>query len=87
MISPLSASPTPANRSAYRQKDIGCLPVKYEKKKFALVGEPHYAVWYGNVNDTAVNIVVVEAKSVDPPISSDSGKLRITRMMIGRKLG
>lgn len=38
-------------------------PVKYEKKKFALVGKPDYAVWYGNADDTAVNIVVVEAKS------------------------
>ncbi|KAJ5209159.1 hypothetical protein N7449_003538 [Penicillium cf. viridicatum] len=38
-------------------------PVKYEKKEFALVGKPDYAVWYGNVDDTAVNIVVVEAKS------------------------
>ncbi|KAJ5828037.1 uncharacterized protein N7525_006290 [Penicillium rubens] len=38
-------------------------PVKYDKKKFALVGKPDYAVWYGNIDDTAVNIVVVEAKS------------------------
>ncbi|KAJ6183701.1 hypothetical protein N7519_005002 [Penicillium mononematosum] len=40
-------------------------PVKYEKKRLALVGKPDFAVWYGNVNDTAVNIAVVEAKSVD----------------------
>ncbi|KAJ5535389.1 hypothetical protein N7527_001643 [Penicillium freii] len=38
-------------------------PVEYDKKKFTLVGKPDYAVWYGNVNDTAVNIVIVEAKS------------------------
>ncbi|KAJ5401085.1 hypothetical protein N7465_011574 [Penicillium sp. CMV-2018d] len=39
-------------------------PVKYEKK-FALVGKPDYAVWHGNVDDIAVNIIVVEAKSQD----------------------
>ncbi|KAJ5398769.1 hypothetical protein N7465_009258 [Penicillium sp. CMV-2018d] len=38
-------------------------PVKYDKEEFALVGKPDYAVWYGNVDDTAVNIVVVEAKA------------------------
>ncbi|KAJ5822724.1 hypothetical protein N7447_005064 [Penicillium robsamsonii] len=38
-------------------------PVTYQKKKFALVGKPDYAVWYGNVDDIAVNIVIMEAKS------------------------
>ncbi|KAJ5458273.1 hypothetical protein N7475_009661 [Penicillium sp. IBT 31633x] len=39
-------------------------PVRHEQKKFALIGKPDYAVWYGKVDDTAVNIVVVEAKSI-----------------------
>ncbi|KAJ5783291.1 hypothetical protein N7457_005065 [Penicillium paradoxum] len=38
------------------------LPVKFEKRDMNLVGKPDYAVWYGNPNDTAVNVVVVEAK-------------------------
>lgn len=40
-------------------------PVRHEKQQYALVGRPDYAVWYGNDNEVAVNIVVMEAKSAD----------------------
>ncbi|KAJ5120887.1 uncharacterized protein N7515_010275, partial [Penicillium bovifimosum] len=45
-------------------------PVEYRKKQFILVGKPEYAVWYGDVNDTAVNVVIVRAKS---PLSASEG--------------
>ncbi|OQE44596.1 hypothetical protein PENCOP_c002G02772 [Penicillium coprophilum] len=40
------------------------LPIRFEKQDMNLVGKPDYAVWYGNANDTAVNVVVVEAKGM-----------------------
>lgn len=38
--------------------------MKDRKKKFALIGKPD-TVWFGDIDDTAVNVVVVEAKSHD----------------------
>jgi hypothetical protein len=31
-------------------------PLAHDKKRIALVGKPGYATWYGNVDDTAVNV-------------------------------
>ncbi|KAJ5507427.1 hypothetical protein N7527_009570 [Penicillium freii] len=52
-------------------------PVKYDKKEFALVGKPDYAVRYGNVDDTAVNIVVVEARPATLRITEFRSALHI----------
>ncbi|KAJ6006777.1 hypothetical protein N7451_004721 [Penicillium sp. IBT 35674x] len=37
--------------------------VKHQGKKWNLNGKPDYAVWYGEVDDVAVNVVIVEAKA------------------------
>ncbi|KAJ6119882.1 hypothetical protein N7523_004162 [Penicillium sp. IBT 18751x] len=46
------------------QTESACsLPgVKHKGKKCNLNGKPDYAVWYGEVDDVALNVVIVEAK-------------------------
>ncbi|KAJ5497427.1 hypothetical protein N7463_009414 [Penicillium fimorum] len=37
-------------------------PVRWNHKNYTLVGKPDYTVWYGESEQTALNVVVVEAK-------------------------
>jgi hypothetical protein len=36
--------------------------VKHKGKKWNLNGKSDYTVWYGDIDDVAVNVVIVEAK-------------------------
>ncbi|KXG52772.1 uncharacterized protein PGRI_080280 [Penicillium griseofulvum] len=36
--------------------------LEWNKKDYRLVGQPDYAVWYGEIEETALNVVVAEAK-------------------------
>lgn len=48
--------------SAQTEKNWAYSPVKWLGKRYKLVGKPDYAIWYGEVEETALNIVIVEAK-------------------------
>ena len=37
-------------------------PVERDNQRYRLVGKPDYALWYGEIEETAVNVVIVEAK-------------------------
>ncbi|KAJ5464104.1 hypothetical protein N7475_007239 [Penicillium sp. IBT 31633x] len=58
-----SSKPTSGQAiSAQTEKTWGYGPVKWIDKRYKLIGKPDYAIWYGEVGETAVNIVIVEAK-------------------------
>lgn len=61
----IAMSENPARRhaiSVQTEKHWAYGPVKWNKKDYRLVRKPDYAVWYGEVEETALNVVVVEAK-------------------------
>ncbi|KAJ6007859.1 hypothetical protein N7540_011835 [Penicillium herquei] len=43
------------------------IPKSIHNKEFELHGRPDYAFWYGRIEETELNVVVVEAKHQDQP--------------------
>ncbi|KAI2702042.1 hypothetical protein DTO012A7_1007 [Penicillium roqueforti] len=50
-------------------------PVMHKDTKHDLVGRPDYSLWYGNEEDVAVSVVVVETKGVESVTSGVSQTL------------
>lgn len=50
-------------------------PVMHKDTKHDLVGRPDYSLWYGNEEDVAVSVVVVEMKGVESVTSGVSQTL------------
>ncbi|CAG7972631.1 unnamed protein product [Penicillium salamii] len=68
VTSSLPKSPRPIN--IQMEKTWAYRPVQWKGKTHAILGRPDYAIWYGEEEDTDLNVVIIEAKR---PSSSSLG--------------